>query len=56
MNQTAKDYIRLTKPWIMSLLLVTALGGMVLAAQGWPGTGLVFGVLAGGALASGGAI
>ena len=55
MNQTAKDYIRLTKPWIMSLLLVTALAGMVLAAQGWPGTYLVFVVLAGGALASGGA-
>jgi len=55
MNQATKDYIKLTKPWIMSLLLVTALGGMVLAAQGWPGTVLVLVVLGGGALASGGA-
>ena len=55
MKQVAKDYIKLTKPWIMSLLLVTALGGMVLAAEGWPGSRLVAVVLIGGALASGGA-
>jgi protoheme IX farnesyltransferase len=55
MSQIFRDYIKLTKPWIMSLLLVTALGGMVLAAEGWPETRLVIAVLVGGALASGGA-
>lgn len=48
------DYVRLTKPWIISLLLVTALGGMVLAAEAVPPPGLIFTVLVGGALASGG--
>ena len=49
------DYITLTKPRVMSLLLVTALGGMVLADEGMPGFWLVATVLIGGALASGGA-
>ena len=49
------DYITLTKPRVMSLLLVTALGGMVLADEGMPGFWLVATVLVGGALASGGA-
>ena len=39
----------------MSLLLVTAFGGMVLAAEGLPGAGLIATVILGGALASGGA-
>ena len=49
------DYVLLTKPRIMSLLLVTALGGMVLAAEAIPPLDLVLVVLVGGALASGGA-
>ncbi len=49
------DYVALTKPRVMSLLLVTAFGGMVLAAEGLPGAGLIATVIAGGALASGGA-
>lgn len=49
------DYVALTKPPIMFLLLITALGGMVLAAQGVPSISLVALVLVGGALASGGA-
>lgn len=55
MNQILGDYVKLTKPLIMSLLLVTALGGMVFAAEGWPDIRLVIAVLVGGALASGGA-
>jgi len=47
-------YIKLTKPWIISLLLVTALGGMFLAS-GTPHGGVVVAVLLGGALTAGGA-
>jgi len=49
------DYIALTKPRVMSLLLVTALTGLVLAGRGLPGAALTLTVLVGGALASGGA-
>ncbi|MCE2526045.1 MAG: COX15/CtaA family protein [Actinomycetia bacterium] len=31
-----RDYVALTKPRIISLLLITAVGSMFLAAQGWP--------------------
>ena len=51
----ARDMIALTKPAIMSLLLLTALGGMFLAEQGVPPFGLLLTVLVGGACASGGA-
>ena len=50
-----RDYVALTKPRIIVLLLVTALGGMFLAAQGVPDASLVLLVLGAGALASGGA-
>ena len=33
-----RDYITLTKPRIMSLLLVTGACGMIVGAHGWPGT------------------
>ena len=49
------DYLALTKPPIMVLLLITALGGMLLAAQGLPSASLVALVMVGGALAAGGA-
>ena len=49
------DYVALTKPRIMLLLLVSALAGLVLASRGVPGPGLTMTLLAGGALASGGA-
>ena len=49
------DYVALTKPRVMSLLLVTALTGLVLASRGVPGAALTLTVLIGGALASGGA-
>ncbi|TAK23343.1 MAG: protoheme IX farnesyltransferase [Chloroflexota bacterium] len=52
---TIRAYIALTKPRIISLLLVTALGGMFLAAKGLPPLDIVALTLAGGALAAGGA-
>ena len=50
-----RDYIALTKPRIITLLLFTALGGMFLAAEGAPDVSLMLLVMGGGALASGGA-
>ena len=50
-----RNYVALTKPRIISLLLITALGGMFLAAKGVPHWTLILVVLGGGALASGGA-
>src|SRR6266550_9593894 len=50
-----RDLIALTKPAIMSLLLLTALGGMFLAERGIPPFGLLAATLIGGAAASGGA-
>jgi heme o synthase len=51
----ARDLVALTKPAIMSLLLLTALGGMFLAARGVPPFGILAATLIGGAAASGGA-
>jgi len=48
-------YFRLTKPRVIELLLVTTVPAMVLAAGGVPDVWLVGSVLAGGALAAGGA-
>jgi len=49
------DYIALAKPRIISLLLLTALAGMFLAAKGPPDASLAALVLIGGALAAAGA-
>ena len=49
------DYITLTKPPIVLLLLITAAGGMFLAAKGVPSLTLLGLVWLGGSLASGGA-
>ena len=54
-RSVARDYVALTKPRIIPLLLVTALGGMFLAARGAPDASLILFVLGGGTLASGGA-
>ncbi|TML87128.1 MAG: protoheme IX farnesyltransferase [Actinobacteria bacterium] len=51
----ARDYVALTKPRIMSLLLLTGFCGMIVGARGWPGTGLAAAAMAGLALACGGA-
>jgi heme o synthase len=50
-----RDYVALTKPRIMTLLLLTGLCGMIVGAQGWPATWLVIVTMAGLALACGGA-
>jgi protoheme IX farnesyltransferase len=50
-----RDYVTLTKPRIMSLLLVTGLGGMFVGAEGAPSAWLVLVTMAGLALACGGA-
>ena len=51
----ARDYLTLTKPRIMTLLLLTGAAGMVVGARGWPGTALFCATIAGLALACGGA-
>jgi protoheme IX farnesyltransferase len=50
-----RDYLTLTKPRIMSLLLVTGAAGMFVGAQGAPDWGLFAAAMAGLALACGGA-
>jgi protoheme IX farnesyltransferase len=54
-RQTVWNYVALTKPRVVELLLVTTVPAMILAAGGVPDLGLVAAVLAGGALAAGGA-
>jgi len=51
----ANDYVALMKPGIMTLLLVTTLGAMLVAERGIPEFGLVLVTLMGGVLTSGGA-
>ena len=50
-----RDYVTLTKPRIMSLLLVTGFCGMIAGARGWPGTTTALVGMLGLALACGGA-
>jgi protoheme IX farnesyltransferase len=50
-----RDYVSLTKPRIMVLLLITGFCGMIAGARGWPGTGIAVAAMAGLALACGGA-
>ncbi len=50
-----RDYVTLTKPRIMSLLLITGFCGMIAGARGWPGTGTAIAAMGGLALACGGA-
>jgi protoheme IX farnesyltransferase len=49
------DYISLTKPKVISLLLVTTLAAMFITDQGAPSLALVFWTMLGGYLAAGGA-
>ena len=49
------SYIALTKPKIIILLLITAVGGLFLASDGIPGAIVTFSVIVGGSLAAGGA-
>jgi protoheme IX farnesyltransferase len=50
-----RDYVTLTKPRIMTLLLLTGAAGMFVGAQGWPDPATFAAMLAGLALACGGA-
>ena len=50
-----KNYVSLTKPRIIELLLVTTVPTMFLASGGWPNWLLVLNTFIGGALAAGGA-
>jgi protoheme IX farnesyltransferase len=52
---TVRDYVALTKPRIMSLLVVTGACAMVIGARGWPGTFQFAASMLGLALACGGA-
>ena len=54
-NGPWRDYVTLTKPRIMSLLLVTGACGMIVGAHGWPGTQAFLLAMLGLALACGGA-
>jgi protoheme IX farnesyltransferase len=53
-NQRAKDFLALTKPLIVGLLLITTYGGLVIGLKGWPPFSLTMWTLLGGALAAGG--
>lgn len=55
LGEVVRDYLVLTKPGVMVLLLVTTLCAMLVAAQGVPSLWTLFWTLVGGALASGGA-
>jgi heme o synthase len=52
LRAAASSYLRLTKPRIIQLLLVTTVPAMVIAADGWPGTWLVVATLFGGTLSA----
>lgn len=52
---TVRRYVRITKPRIIELLLVTAVPTMVVAAGGWPSTWLVVATVVGGTLSAGSA-
>jgi heme o synthase len=54
-RERARDLLMLTKPVIVSLLLVTTLGGMIAGLRAIPSFWLIFWTLLGGALAAGGA-
>jgi protoheme IX farnesyltransferase len=49
-----KDFLALTKPIVVALLLVTTYAGMVIGARAWPSLPLALVTLLGGALAAGG--
>lgn len=53
-SQRLKDFITLNKPIVVSLLLATTLGGMVIGYRGFPPLGITLVTLFSGALAAGG--
>ncbi|MFN0096175.1 MAG: heme o synthase [Dehalococcoidia bacterium] len=55
MLSTVRNFVALTKPRIIVLLLVTTVPAMVVAQGGWPSSWLVIATLIGGTLSAGGA-
>ena len=53
-RQRLKDFLALSKPLIVGLLLITTYGGLVIGGKAWPSFSLTFWTLIGGALAAGG--
>jgi heme o synthase len=53
-QQRIKDFIALSKPLIVGLLLITTYGGLVIGGKEWPSFSLTIWTLIGGALAAGG--
>jgi heme o synthase len=55
MRETTAAYVKLTKPRIVALLLITTVPAMMLARRGLPSLGLIAATLIGGAIAAGSA-
>ncbi len=55
LSETIGNYILLTKPWIIALLLATTLGAMFVAQHGVPDLGLIVLTLLGGGMTAAGA-
>jgi len=53
-RQRTKDFLALSKPLIVGLLLITTYGGLVIGGKQWPSFSLTMWTLLGGALAAGG--
>src|SRR5512138_1840845 len=53
-RQRIKDFLALSKPLIVGLLLITTYGGLVIGGRAWPSFSLTMWTLIGGALAAGG--
>ena len=53
-RQRVRDFIALSKPLIVGLLLITTYGGLVIGGKAWPSFSLTIWTLIGGALAAGG--
>jgi len=54
LRQRARDFLTLTKPIVVLLLLVTTYAGMVVGGKAWPSFSLTFWTLLGGFMAAGG--
>jgi protoheme IX farnesyltransferase len=54
LRQRARDFLTLTKPVVVLLLLVTTYAGLVVGGKAWPSASLTFWTLLGGFMAAGG--
>src|SRR5713226_7117494 len=54
-NETVWSYVRLTKPRIVMLLVITTVPAMILAEHGLPSPWLILATVAGGSIVAGGA-